>query len=126
MFGGFSRFHVTIDPRNASSTATLDPKTSTAQLKTLDSDDPLAFRAYRPKTTPSAIVRILVGIRDCQWMRLQRCCKPKAQACVIPLFLYLSSQPEKLFSLDRRKDLKSGYHEIHSYTNYPTVSAICV
>ena len=87
MSGGFSRFHVTIDPRNASSTGTLDPKTSTAQLVTLD--DPLAFRAYRPKTIPSAIVRILVGIRDCQWMRLQRCCKLKAQACVIPLF-YIS------------------------------------
>ena len=57
MSGGFSRFHVTIDPRNASSTGTLDPKTSTAQLVTLD--DPLAFRAYRPKTTPSAIGRIL-------------------------------------------------------------------
>ena len=30
MFGSFSRFHVTIDPRNASSIAILDPKTSTA------------------------------------------------------------------------------------------------
>ena len=57
MTGGFSRFHVTIDPRNAPTSATLDPKTSTAQLVTLD--DPLAFRAYRPKTTPSAIGRIL-------------------------------------------------------------------
>jgi hypothetical protein len=57
MTSGFSRFHVTIDPRNASSSAALDPKTSTAQLVTLD--DPLAFRAYRPKTTPSAIGRIL-------------------------------------------------------------------
>ena len=57
MTSGFSRFHVTIDPRNASSSAALDPTTSTAQLVTLD--DPLAFRAYRPKTTPSAIGRIL-------------------------------------------------------------------
>ena len=54
---GFSRFHVTIDPRNTSSSAALDPTTSTAKLVTLD--DPLAFRAYRPKTTPSAIGRIL-------------------------------------------------------------------
>ena len=30
MFGSFSRFHVTIDLRNASSIAILDPKTSTA------------------------------------------------------------------------------------------------
>ena len=57
MTSGFSRFHVTIDPRNASSSAALDPTTSTAKLVTLD--DPLAFRAYRPKTTPSAIGRIL-------------------------------------------------------------------
>ena len=57
MTSGFSRFHVTIDPKNASSSAALDPTTSTAQLVTLD--DPLAFRAYRPKTTPSAIGRIL-------------------------------------------------------------------
>ena len=57
MTGGFSRFHVTIDPRNASSSSPLDPTTSTAKLVTLD--DPLAFRAYQPKTTPSAIGRIL-------------------------------------------------------------------
>ena len=57
MTSGFSRFHVTIDPRNASSATALDPTTSTAKLVTLD--DPLAFRAYRPKTTPSAIGRIL-------------------------------------------------------------------
>ena len=57
MASGFSRFHVTIDPRNASSSASLDPTTSTAQLVTLD--DPMGFRAYRPKTTPSAIGRIL-------------------------------------------------------------------
>ena len=54
---GFSRFHVTIDPRNVSSSQPLEPTTSTAKLVTLD--DPLAFRAYRPKTTPSAIGRIL-------------------------------------------------------------------
>jgi len=57
MTSGFSRFHVTIDPENASQSAALDPTTSTAKLVTLD--DPLAFRAYRPKTTPSAIGRIL-------------------------------------------------------------------
>ena len=127
--GSFSRFHVTIDPGNASSTATLDPKTSTAQLVTLD--DPLAFRAYRPKTTPSAIGRILArnpGLSVDAFTEVLQA--ESASVCYPSLFIYLSSQLEKLFFLDRRNDLKSGEHdfylEIYNYSNYPNVSALRV
>ena len=83
MAGGFSRFHVSIDP--ASSVAS-DPKTSTAQLVTLD--DPMAFRAYRPKTTPSAIGRILArnpGLSVDAFSEVLQA--ESANVCYLPFFL---------------------------------------
>ena len=99
MTGGFSRFHVTIDPRNASSSASLDPTTSTAQLVTLD--DPLAFRAYRPKTTPSAIGRILArnpGLSVDAFTEVLQA--EGASVRYLPLFYNFPLKPEKLCSSD--------------------------
>ena len=128
MTGGFSRFHVTIDPRNASSSASLDPTTSTAQLVTLD--DPLAFRAYRPKTTPSAIGRILArnpGLSVDAFTEVLQA--EGASVRYLPLF-YTFSNLGKLCSSDRCNDLESGerdfYHEIHHNTNYPNIGTLRV
>ena len=126
MTGGFSRFHVTIDPRNASSSASLDHTTSTAQLVTLD--DPLAFRAYRPKTTPSAIGRILARNPGLSVDAFTEVLQAEGASVCYLLLLYLPSQPEKPCSLDQCNDLKSGerdfYHEIYHNANYPNVGTL--
>ena len=135
MTSGFSRFHVTIDPRNASSSTSLDPTTSTAKLVTLD--DPLAFRAYRPKTTPSAIGRILArnpGLSVDAFTEVLQA--ESATVGFSPprlpfLFLFLFFNFLKEMILDRcdpasKTSERDFYYETYHNSNYPNVSALCV
>ena len=129
--GGFSRFHVSIDPSPSATLAstTSDSTTSTAQLVTLD--DPLAFRAYRPKTTPSAIGRILARNPGLSVDAFSEVLQAESASVCYPSFFYpvLLILKNYVF-LDWCNDLKSGerdfYHEIYNYTNYPNVSALRV